>query len=101
MDKISRPQGITSLNATEEEEATVIKSLTLEQYQEICLLNLSRTRTLNISADVTVNLGGVFACSSEYQYKDCVEIASLPDVEIYWRDWNRARGEVTQNGWTR
>lgn len=50
---------------------------------------------------MTVNLGGVFACSSEDQLQDWAEIASLLDVEVGVYGWRGAEGEVMDNGWTR
>jgi hypothetical protein len=97
--EISHPQGITSLD-TADQAATVIDSLTLEQYHDICYWELSRRRTVAISTDITVNLGVVLACSSD-QFQDSVEIVSLPDVKINCNDWYGAAGEAIDNGWTR
>jgi hypothetical protein len=78
----------------------VIDSLTLAQYHEICHWNLSQTQTITISTNATVNLGGVFTCSSDDQLQDWVEIASL-SAEVWWIGWNGAEREVMDNGWTR
>jgi hypothetical protein len=89
------------LNATDKEKALMIDYMTLEPYHNICYWHLSRSRDIIISTDVTVNMGGVFACSSEDQLQYWVEIASLPDVEINVDRWRGAEGEVMDNGWIR
>jgi hypothetical protein len=106
---MSRPQGISSLNATDEVEAMVIDCLTMEQYHRICYWDLSQPRIITISTNVTVNICGVFTCSSEDPLQDWVEIASLQNVDISTFDWVMiasslnvdAKGEVMDNGWTR
>jgi hypothetical protein len=51
-----------------------------------------------------VNLHTIIACSSGDRFEDSVEIALLPDTEVYVGDWKtpeRATGEVMEGGWTR
>jgi hypothetical protein len=87
------------LGATD--ETTVIESLTLKQYHTICYYNLSQNRTISVLTNVTLDLAGVFACSSDDQLDNWVQIVSLPDVEVGWTDWNGAEGKIMDNGWTR
>lgn len=82
--EISRPQGIMHLGATD--ETMVIESLTLKQYHTICYYNLSQNRTISVLTNVTLDLAGVFACSSDDQLDNWVQIVSLPDVEVGWTD---------------
>lgn len=97
--EISRPQEIMHLGATD--ETMVIESLTLKQYHTICYYNLSQNRTISVLTNVTLDLAGVFACSSDDQLDNWVQIVSLPDVEVGWTDWNGAEGKIMDNGWTR
>jgi hypothetical protein len=96
---ISRPREINYLNATE--VPMLINSLTLEQYHDICFWKLSRTQTITVPADATLNLGTVFVCSSGDQLQDWVGIVSWTDVEVGHTGWHGAKGEVMSNGWTR
>jgi hypothetical protein len=68
--QISLPQGISYLNAAEQDETKVIDSLTLEQYHEICFWNLSQIRTVAIYTDATVNPGALLVCSSDDQVNE-------------------------------
>jgi hypothetical protein len=47
---------------------------------------------------MTVNLGGVIACSHTNKLEGLAEIASLTDGEI---DCGDSEGDVMQDGWTR
>jgi hypothetical protein len=85
------------------QEVIAIESLTLEQYHKICYWNLSRPRNLYWSTSVTVNLNAIIVCCSGDQLEEMVEIALLPDAEIFLDDWTtaaRATREVTEDGWT-
>ncbi|KAJ7909452.1 hypothetical protein B0H13DRAFT_1877736 [Mycena leptocephala] len=76
VNEISRPTGVISLDAPDQ-AAVAIDCLSLKQYHHICFLELSRARTITISKDMTVNLGGVIACSHTNQLEGLTEIASL------------------------
>jgi hypothetical protein len=96
-------QAIKSLDL-ESQEAIAIDSLTLEQYHQICYWNLSQSRHLYCSASATVNLNTIYVCPSGDRLEDSVEIALLPDAEVYlgnWRTAEGATGEVMEGGWTR
>jgi hypothetical protein len=93
-------RGLTSLNVPDD-KAMVISSLTLQQYHDICDWDLSLTRTVLVSTDLTVNLGAVFGCYSGDQLEASAEIASLPDGAVGWDDWYGAEGKVINNGWIR
>jgi hypothetical protein len=85
------------------QEAMAIDSLTLEQYHEICYWNLSRQH-LSSSTSATVNLSAIIACASADRLEDLIEIALLPDAEVYlgsWRTPETATGEDVEGGWTR
>jgi hypothetical protein len=50
-----------------------------------------------------VNLNTIIACPSGDRFEDSVEIALLPNKEVYLGDWRaagRAIGEVVEGGWT-
>ncbi|KAJ7882928.1 hypothetical protein B0H13DRAFT_2344390 [Mycena leptocephala] len=86
------------------QEATAIDALTIKQYHEICYWDLSRDRQLYCSASATVNLHTIIACPLEDRLEDWVEIAHLPDAEVYldnWRTTEGVGGEVMEGGWTR
>ncbi|KAJ7924551.1 hypothetical protein B0H13DRAFT_2578770 [Mycena leptocephala] len=93
-------QGITSLDALDQ-DAKVIDSLTIEDYHSICDWPQRRFLFINISTDVTINLGTIIAVSSGDQLKGSAEIAFLPDVEAEVEHWYGAQGEVMEDGWTR
>ncbi|KAJ6452800.1 hypothetical protein C8R45DRAFT_1040128 [Mycena sanguinolenta] len=81
-----------------------IESLTIEQYQHICEMNLAQHRYFSISAPVpAAKLGSVFGCSSNYLLEDSVEIASLLKLEVHLGHWSIADGvgEVMNGDWTR
>jgi hypothetical protein len=50
---------------------------------------------------MTVNLGGVIACSHTIQLEGLAEIASLTDGDIDCGGWCGAEGDVMEDGWTR
>jgi hypothetical protein len=86
------------------QEVIAIDSLTLEQYHQICYWNLSRFRKVDCSASATVNLDTIIACPLGDRLEDSVEIALLPDVEVYLSGWGtpkRTTREVMEGGWTR
>jgi hypothetical protein len=96
------------LLGTPDMEATVIASLELEQYHEICDCHLTQYRNVSMSASATVNRNAVISCSSGKTLEDTVEIASLPNVgswaqEFHWRlaKARNAEGDVMDDGWTR
>jgi hypothetical protein len=100
---ISGGQGIKSLDLPNQ-EAIAIDALTLDQYHKICYWNLSRHRNLYCSASATVNLNTIIVCPSGDRLEDSVEIALLPDTELYLGDWITAAGvtgEGMEGGWTR
>jgi hypothetical protein len=82
-------------------ETMVIDSLTIEQYNDIGYYDLSQRRTITVSADVEVNLSGVFVCSSGDQLDDCVPIAAMPDAAVDMGHWRGAEGVVMDSGWSR
>jgi hypothetical protein len=86
------------------QEAMAIESLTIEHYHEICYWNLSQRRNLYCSASATVTLNAIIACASGDRLENSIEIALLPDAQIYLDDWRtpkRATGEVMEGGWAR
>jgi hypothetical protein len=86
------------------QEAIAIDSLTLIEFHHICFWNLSRYRTFDCSTSATVNLNTIILCLSEDRLKDSIEIALLPDTELYLGDWIAAAGvtgEGMEGGWTR
>ncbi|KAJ6530691.1 hypothetical protein B0H19DRAFT_1384609 [Mycena capillaripes] len=96
--KITRSSEIKPLDTTNQ-EATVIDSLTLAQYHNICSWDLPQFRSISFSPRVTFNLGAVICCSPANEQENLVEIAFLPNVDFnaYWsRD-----GDVMKDGWTR
>jgi hypothetical protein len=98
---ISGRQEIKSLD-NPNQEAIAIDSLTLKQFHAICYWNLSRPRYLYCSTSATVNLNAIIVCSLRDRLEDWVEIALLPDAEVYldhWRTPERATGEVVEGGW--
>jgi hypothetical protein len=99
---ISGRQEIKSLD-NPNQEAIAIDSLTLKQFHAICYWNLSRPQHLYCSTSATVNLNAIIGCSLRDRLEDWVEIALLPDAEVYldhWRTLERATGEVVEGGWT-
>jgi hypothetical protein len=81
----------------------VIESLTVEEYHNICFLNLSQFRTISISISTTVNLGAIIACSSNYPLEGPIEIAYTPNVDSHipgWQTSEGANGAVMEDGWT-
>jgi hypothetical protein len=77
-----------------------IDTLSLEQYHALCHGHLSRTRSITVPTDATVDLGTVFVCSSGDQLQDWVDIVSWSHLEPRQTDWN-GDGEAMDNGWTR
>jgi hypothetical protein len=86
------------------QEVMAIELLTLEQYHKICFWILSRPQYFYCSASAIVNLKAIIACPSGDRLEDSVEIALLPDAEVFldfWRTPERATREVMEGGWTR
>jgi hypothetical protein len=89
-------------------EAMVIDSLKLEQFQAICCWNVSQCWPLSMNGQ-TVHLGAILVKSdSDWDYLD--EVVSPRNIKILppWKTFHRwdnntpgARGEVTEDGWTR
>jgi hypothetical protein len=83
-------------------EATIIDSMTLDQYHNMCYWDLAYHRTW-MPALALVNLGAVICHLSESD--EFIEIASLPNVELdldacCWCITGRV-GNVMKDGWTR
>jgi hypothetical protein len=88
-------------------EAMVIDSLTLEQFHTICYWNGSHHWGVSMN-ERTVHLGATLVKSgSDRVYLD--EVVSSSNIRIDYHRWKTiqdwhtpgARGEVTENGWTR
>ena len=113
-----RPGYRTSTLQSVNMEATVIKSLTLEQYHEICTWALCMHPYVSIPSDrITVNFGQVTAFSPGNRSDDfwtidnasswdVTAIASIPalefDLDSY--GWTMERNVIAypmENGWTR
>ncbi|KAJ7679342.1 hypothetical protein DFH06DRAFT_1465460 [Mycena polygramma] len=92
---------LTTINQT----ATVIDSLTLEQYHRICYIQLSRTRVLHLSTPRTVNLGALmFGPSNDLNHVDSLmEVAVVSEIRVVLCQWYLAgvEGNIMQDGWTR
>ncbi|KAF7374159.1 hypothetical protein MSAN_00297600 [Mycena sanguinolenta] len=100
---MSTQQGLKLL-VPENTEGTIIDTLTLDQYHEICYWKFSTVRCISISTSMTVNLPSVVNCAPGN--KNIVEIAWLPDAEVLPSQWYIDRklsisSEVMPNGWTR
>jgi hypothetical protein len=85
-------------------EGTIIDSMTLDQYHNMCHWDLSCHRTW-MPTRALVNLGAVICRDSSDESDECIEIASLPNVELdldacYWR-MTGSVGDVMKDGWTR
>ncbi|KAJ7679381.1 hypothetical protein DFH06DRAFT_509690 [Mycena polygramma] len=96
-DELPRVRGMFSLNGSTT-EATVIDSLTLEEYQAICFSNLSQCETITLSTSMLMYLGAV------YSYPLQEMIASLRTVELCpccWETRREAPEEIIADGWTR
>ncbi|KAF7347966.1 hypothetical protein MSAN_01748700 [Mycena sanguinolenta] len=115
INEISTQQGLNFL-AGKNAEATIIDSLTLHQYHQICAgyWEFSKVQLIwSVPTSVTVNLGSVVTCAAGNLFNDVVEIAWLPNVELpsFPGRWERARenthdlreirGEIMEDGWTR
>ncbi|KAF7377104.1 hypothetical protein MSAN_00129400 [Mycena sanguinolenta] len=85
--------------------ATVIDTLTLEQYHHICGWNLRRDESFSVPLSATVNLGAVFSNSFGHFSEDSGEIAALLNVEQHSGSWQvdveAFAKTVMKNGWTR
>jgi hypothetical protein len=85
-------------------ELMVVESLTMQNYHDICFLNLSQYRTISISTSTIVNLGAIISCSPGFPLKDPVEIAYTPNVRprvFGWLTSEGVEGVVMEDSWTR
>ncbi|KAJ6525976.1 hypothetical protein B0H19DRAFT_581470 [Mycena capillaripes] len=86
-------------------EASIIDSLSLERYHDICFCNLRQSRSITVSTRRTLTLGVVLFWPESNRFEDSVEVAFSPDSEVYlsdsWKSPEGVRGEVTATGWTR
>jgi hypothetical protein len=101
-DRIPNLPGINPWEALNQ-EAIAVDALTLDQYHDICYWDLLQCRNFNCSASTTVNLDAIIVRPSGNRLEDSVEIALLPDAEIFpghWRTPEGATGEVMEGGWT-
>ncbi|KAF7374204.1 hypothetical protein MSAN_00302500 [Mycena sanguinolenta] len=102
--ELSTQQGLQFLSA-QIMEATVIDSLALDQYHNLCYREFSETRFMSVSRSVTVNIGSVFHCPSDNTFDDMVEIAWLPNIGLWrpasWHSSTSSFGELMPDGWTR
>ncbi|KAJ6512483.1 hypothetical protein C8R45DRAFT_1206575, partial [Mycena sanguinolenta] len=98
-------RGLESL-AGEDSKGAVIDLLTLEQYHAIPYYELSVYRIATISSSATANIGGVYHCPSDNTIDDVVEIAWLPNAEVwspsFWYSCGSGSsfGELVADGWT-
>ncbi|KAJ6462961.1 hypothetical protein C8R45DRAFT_940621 [Mycena sanguinolenta] len=79
-DQLALRQGLDFL-ARDDREATIIDSLTLDQYHSTCYCDFSVVRVVLISPSTTVNLASMYHCPSDDTFDDVVEIAWLPNIE--------------------
>jgi hypothetical protein len=96
-------QGLFSLSA-QNMEAAVIRSLTLDQYHDICYWSLSRSRVFHSSCPIVVNLGAILFCSPSNRLDEAVEIALLSNPDNWcgrWETTRGAHGDHTEDGWSR
>ncbi|KAJ7300934.1 hypothetical protein DFH08DRAFT_122002 [Mycena albidolilacea] len=92
------------ISSASDTELMVVESLTMEEYHDICFLNLSQFRKISIFTSTTVNLGAIIACSSGDPLEGPVEIAYTPNVDFCTPRWQTTKGAervVMENGWAR
>ncbi|KAJ6552857.1 hypothetical protein B0H19DRAFT_1263297 [Mycena capillaripes] len=95
---IKDPSSVSSLEA-----ATIIGSLTLKQYHDLCYRCPGNFRNFTISTRTTVGLGAIYFCPSRDRFEDAVIIAFLPlhnKVDVH-RWYETPRQAVVVGGWTR
>ncbi|KAF7374238.1 hypothetical protein MSAN_00306700 [Mycena sanguinolenta] len=86
--------------------ATILDSLTINQYHEILRWEFRAFRCMSISPSVTLHLGCVFSCPSEDTVDDIVEIVWLPYPELSshpsWGGIGNGQtfGQLMADGWT-
>lgn len=115
--EVSSQRGLQLLG-TPNIKATVINSLTLEQYHEICYWNFPRFHSLSTSPAAIIKYSTVVSCSLGQQPMELTEIASVrqldldvgqafkwfsmrpPDLDGCWINSMRY-GDILGNGWTR
>ncbi|KAJ7315710.1 hypothetical protein DFH08DRAFT_1039399 [Mycena albidolilacea] len=76
----------------------------MQDYHDICFLNLSQFRTISISTSTTVKLWALVSWSPGHLLEDLVEIAYTPNVDSHFAGWQTsegAKGVVMEDGWTR
>ncbi|KAF7362954.1 hypothetical protein MVEN_00646700 [Mycena venus] len=102
-EEIMRNKDPSSLNALEP-QATIIDSLTLSHYHDLCYRYLRKFPYFTVSSHTTVELGAVYFCPSSNRFEDAVAIAFLPsgaDVGSWYETPSQTRLEVVVGGWTR
>ncbi|KAF7369652.1 hypothetical protein MVEN_00296200 [Mycena venus] len=84
-------------------EAMGVESLTLNEYYNICWINLAQSRRIAVSLFSTVDLGAVIYCSSSNGPDELIEIAHLANLKTVLGPWytRGAVGETMEDGWTR
>ncbi|KAF7353371.1 hypothetical protein MSAN_01525700 [Mycena sanguinolenta] len=88
-------------------ESSIISSLSLHHYHEICHWSFSRMHEYIVSPGIPVGLGGIVANLAYSGGTELLEIASLPDCPIMDSGWKQQSGSalgelvLSENGWTR
>lgn len=95
VDEIPSRHPIEQLEAPDQ-EGIVIDALTLEKFHQICYWDLSQRRNFDCSTSATVNLNTIIVRPSRDQLEDSVEIAFLPNEEVYVGDWETAAGATRE-----
>ncbi|KAF7374119.1 hypothetical protein MSAN_00293100 [Mycena sanguinolenta] len=93
-------QGLQSLSALNI-EATIIDSLTLDQYHQICYSELAQSRLISISATAIVDLSAVSFCSPGQQPQKFAEMVATSRLEVWENKWACDGGTLLADGWTR
>jgi hypothetical protein len=91
------------ISSASDTELMVVESLTMEEYHNICFLNLSEFRTISIPTPMAVKLDAIISCSSSHPLEDPVEMAYTPNVDTGvdgWQTFEGAEGVVMKDGWT-
>ncbi|KAJ7055782.1 hypothetical protein C8F01DRAFT_1258156 [Mycena amicta] len=112
---VPRPQGIINALNDIDREATLISSLTLTEYQNLCYWILAERREIPFSALAIVKLGAVlyYPCSTELKSPvEIVPLSSEPNLStcsVPWMldpysqagVWRETDSHVMENNWTR
>ncbi|KAJ6450162.1 hypothetical protein C8R45DRAFT_1043829 [Mycena sanguinolenta] len=93
-------QGLQSLSALDM-EGTIIDSLTVDQYHQICYSELAQSRLIPIPATVTVNLSAVSLCTLGHPPQNFVEMVAASRLEIWEAKWESNGSTLLSDGWTR